>query len=63
MESNVYPNTYRKAYGVKDNAVYISATTGYGLPDLIKALDYAIINVTGRVTKRIKVPQNGPHLR
>ena len=40
----------------------ISVQTGWGLAELQQQITEAVSKATGRVTKRLLVPINGPHL-
>ena len=40
----------------------ISVKTGWGLAELQQQIAEAVSKATGRVTKRLLIPVNGPHL-
>jgi len=40
----------------------VSVKTGWGLAELQQRITEAVSKATGRVTKRLLVPINGPHL-
>jgi len=40
----------------------VSVKTGWGLAELQQQITEAVSKATGRVTKRLLVPINGPHL-
>jgi len=47
---------------VGDGGLPISVKTGWGLAQLQQQIVEAVSKATGRVTKRLLVPMNGPHL-
>ena len=47
---------------VGDGGLPVSVKTGWGLAQLQQQIVDAVSKATGRVTKRLLVPMNGPHL-
>ena len=47
---------------VGDGGLPISVKTGWGLAQLQQQIVEAVAKATGRITKRLLVPMNGPHL-
>jgi len=47
---------------VSDGGLPVSVKAGWGLAKLQQQIVDAVSRATGRVTKRLLVPMNGPHL-
>jgi len=47
---------------IADGGLPVSVKNGWGLAQLQQQIVDAVSKATGRVTKRLLVPMNGPHL-